>query len=208
VALDDNAIQSQKYTSIGRFQLFLKVFVALACARIGAQLAARRSAFNRLGLTRTLATCVQAQLADVYGTNSYGLSVRSRLGPIVCPFTLAARRKVPESTIRYDHHLPSWPGDDWHSVALAPELISSSATAMDEPALATRASLAAWSARRAPSSRISLSAARPLRLVLFFGVVPACMADIVHSSATLATESGRRLHDVFRLEHDQHDAFV
>ena len=94
VALDDNAIQSQKYTSIGRFQLFLKVFVALACARIGAQLAARRSAFNRLGLTRTLATCVQAQLADVYGTNSYGLSVRSRLGPIVCPFTLAARRKV------------------------------------------------------------------------------------------------------------------
>jgi len=27
-------------------------------------------------------------------TNSYGLSVRSRLGPIVCPFTLAARRKV------------------------------------------------------------------------------------------------------------------
>jgi hypothetical protein len=34
------------------------------------------------------------------------------------------------------------------------------------------------------------------------------MADIVHSSATLATESGRRLHDVFRLEHDQHDAFV
>ena len=94
MALDDNAIQSQKYTSIGRFQLFLKVFVALACARIGAQLAARRSAFNRLGLTRTLATCVQAQLADVYGTNSYGLSVRSRLGPIVCPFTLAARRKV------------------------------------------------------------------------------------------------------------------
>jgi hypothetical protein len=27
VALDDNAIQSQKYTSIGRFQLFLNVFV-------------------------------------------------------------------------------------------------------------------------------------------------------------------------------------
>jgi hypothetical protein len=76
--------------------------------------------------------------------------------------------------------LPSWPGDDWHSVALAPELISSSATAMDELALVTRASLAAWSARRAPSSRISLSAARPLRLVLFFGVVPACMADILH----------------------------
>src|SRR6478735_3694005 len=113
-----------------------------------------------------------------------------------------------ESTIRHDHHLPSWPGDDWHSVALAVELISSSATAMDKPALVTHASLAAWSARRAPSSRISLSAARPLRLVLFFGVVPACMADIVHSSATLATESGRRLHDVFRLEHDQHDAFV
>src|SRR5580765_1348041 len=118
------------------------------------------------------------------------------------------RSKRATHTIRYDHHLPSWPGDDWPSVALAPELISSSATAMDEPALATRASLAAWSARRAPSSRISLSAARPLRLVLFFGVVPACMADIVHSSATLATESGRRLHDVFRLEHDQHDAFV
>jgi len=30
VALDDNAIQSQKYTSIGRFQLFLNVFVPLA----------------------------------------------------------------------------------------------------------------------------------------------------------------------------------
>ena len=43
-----------------------------------------------------------------------------------------------ESTIRYDHHLPSWPGDDWHSVALAPELISSSATAVDELALVTR----------------------------------------------------------------------
>ena len=85
-----------------------------------------------------------------------------------------------ESTIRYDHHLPSWPGDDWHSVALAAELISSSTTAMDELALVTRASLAARSARRAPSSRISLSAARPLRLVLFFGVVPACMADILH----------------------------
>jgi hypothetical protein len=42
-----------------------------------------------------------------------------------------------ESTIRYDHHLPSWPGDDWHSVALAPELISSSTTAMDGPALVT-----------------------------------------------------------------------
>jgi hypothetical protein len=91
--------------------------------------------------------------------------------------------------------LPSWPGDDWHSVALAPELISSSATAMDELALVTRALLAAWSARRAPSA------------VLFFGVVPACMADILHSSATLATESGRRLHDVFRLKHDQHDVF-
>src|SRR6476659_4240736 len=39
--------------------------------------------------------------------------------------------------MRYDHHLPSWPGDDWHSVALAPELISSSATAMDGPALVT-----------------------------------------------------------------------
>ena len=60
---------------------------------------------------------------------------------------------------------------------------------MDKPALVTHASLAAWSARRAPSSRISLSAARPLRFVLFFGVVPACMADILHSSATLATES-------------------
>jgi hypothetical protein len=33
VALDDNAIQSQKYTSIGRFQLFLKVFVPLASTR-------------------------------------------------------------------------------------------------------------------------------------------------------------------------------
>src|SRR6476660_4398600 len=82
--------------------------------------------------------------------------------------------------MRYDHHLPSWLGDDWHSVALAPELISSSATAMDALALVTRASLAAWSARRAPSSRTSLSAARPLRLVLFFGVVPACMADILY----------------------------
>jgi hypothetical protein len=30
VALDDNAIRSQKYTSIGRFQLFLNVFVPLA----------------------------------------------------------------------------------------------------------------------------------------------------------------------------------
>jgi hypothetical protein len=37
-----------------------------------------------------------------------------------------------ESTIRHDHRLPSWLGEDWHSVALAPELISSSATAMDE----------------------------------------------------------------------------
>ena len=43
-----------------------------------------------------------------------------------------------ESTIRYDHHLPSWPGDDWHSVALAPELISSSTTAMNELALVMR----------------------------------------------------------------------
>ena len=43
-----------------------------------------------------------------------------------------------ESTMRHDHHLPSWPGDDWHSVALAPELISSSATAMHELALVTR----------------------------------------------------------------------
>ena len=60
-----------------------------------------------------------------------------------------------ESTIRHDHHLPSWPGDDWHSVALAPELISSSATAMDELALVTRASLAIWTERLAPSSRIS-----------------------------------------------------
>jgi hypothetical protein len=85
-----------------------------------------------------------------------------------------------ESTIRHDHHLPSWPGDDWHSVALAAELISSSATAINELALVTRASLAAWSARRAPSSRIGLSAARPLRLVPFFGAVPACMADILH----------------------------
>jgi hypothetical protein len=33
VALDDNAIQSQKYTFIGRFQLFLKVFVPLASTR-------------------------------------------------------------------------------------------------------------------------------------------------------------------------------
>jgi len=33
VALDDNAIQCQKYTSIGRFQLFLKVFVPLASTR-------------------------------------------------------------------------------------------------------------------------------------------------------------------------------
>jgi hypothetical protein len=33
--------------------------------------------------------------------------------------------------------LPSWPGDDWHSVALAAELISSSATAMDKLALVT-----------------------------------------------------------------------
>ena len=49
-----------------------------------------------------------------------------------------------ESTMRHDHHLPSWPGDDWHSVALAPELISRSATAMEETALVTRASLAAW----------------------------------------------------------------
>ena len=49
-----------------------------------------------------------------------------------------------ESTIRHDHHLPSWPGDDWHSVALAPELISRSATAMEETALVTRVSLAAW----------------------------------------------------------------
>ena len=60
-----------------------------------------------------------------------------------------------ESTIRYDHHLASWPGDDWHSVALATELISSSATAMDELALVTRASLAIWTERLAPSSRIS-----------------------------------------------------
>jgi hypothetical protein len=30
VALDDNAIQSKKYTSLGRFQPFLKVFVPLA----------------------------------------------------------------------------------------------------------------------------------------------------------------------------------
>ena len=43
----------------------------------------------------------------------------------------------PRVTIRYDHHLPSWPADDWHSVALAPELISSSATAMDKLALVT-----------------------------------------------------------------------
>jgi len=27
--------------------------------------------------------------------------------------------------MRHDHHLPSWPGDDRHSVALAAELISS-----------------------------------------------------------------------------------
>jgi hypothetical protein len=47
-----------------------------------------------------------------------------------------------ESTIRHDHHLPSWPGDDWHSAALAPELISSSAIAMAELALVKRASLA------------------------------------------------------------------
>jgi len=33
VALDDNAIQSQKYTSIGKFQLFLKIFVPLASTR-------------------------------------------------------------------------------------------------------------------------------------------------------------------------------
>ena len=33
VALDDNAIQSQKYTSIGRFQLFLRVFVPFAFTR-------------------------------------------------------------------------------------------------------------------------------------------------------------------------------
>ena len=33
MALDDNAIQCQKYTSIGRFQLFLKVFVPLAFTR-------------------------------------------------------------------------------------------------------------------------------------------------------------------------------
>ena len=33
VALNDNAIQSQKYTSMGRFQLFLKVFVPLASTR-------------------------------------------------------------------------------------------------------------------------------------------------------------------------------
>jgi hypothetical protein len=33
VALDDNAIRSQKYTSIGRFQLFLKVFAPLAFTR-------------------------------------------------------------------------------------------------------------------------------------------------------------------------------
>ena len=32
-ALDDNAIQSQKYTPIARFQLFLKVFVPLASTR-------------------------------------------------------------------------------------------------------------------------------------------------------------------------------
>ena len=63
------------------------------------------------------------------------------------------------------------------SIAVALLLISSGAS---ELALVTRASLAAWSARRAPSSRISLSAARPLRLVLFFGVVPACMVDILH----------------------------
>ena len=44
---------------------------------------------------------------------------------------------------------------------------------MDELALVTRASLAAWSARRAPSSRISLSAARPLPIPndLFFGSI-------------------------------------
>jgi hypothetical protein len=33
VALDDNAIQSQKYTSIGKFQLFWKIFVPLASTR-------------------------------------------------------------------------------------------------------------------------------------------------------------------------------
>jgi hypothetical protein len=38
VALDDNAIRSQKYTSIGRFQLFLKVFALLAAARTPASL--------------------------------------------------------------------------------------------------------------------------------------------------------------------------
>ena len=42
-----------------------------------------------------------------------------------------------EFTIRHDHRLPSWLGEDWHSVALAPELISSSATAVAEMALLT-----------------------------------------------------------------------
>ena len=51
---------------------------------------------------------------------------------------------------------------------------------MEETALVTRVSLAIWTERRAPSSRISLSTARRLRLVLFFGVVPACIADILH----------------------------
>jgi hypothetical protein len=33
MAIDENAIQSQKYTSIRMFQLFLKVFVPLASTR-------------------------------------------------------------------------------------------------------------------------------------------------------------------------------
>src|SRR6476646_2545350 len=69
---------------------------------------------------------------------------------------------------------------------------------MDEPALVTRASLAAWSARRAPSRRISLSAARPLRLVLFFG--PACMTDILHRLRRSRPSLVAGLHDVLRLE--------
>jgi len=53
VALDDNAIQSQKYTSIGRIQRFLNVFVPLASARIDAQLPAPIG-FQRGNLTDRL----------------------------------------------------------------------------------------------------------------------------------------------------------
>src|SRR5258707_666127 len=58
---------------------------AIGCAPIGFQQAGSDSDARHL--------CAGTARGYIR-TNSYGLSVRSRLGPIVCPFTLAARRKV------------------------------------------------------------------------------------------------------------------